>query len=808
MIDFNIIFNLIKKSFSKSKSIFDDKYVNIVISSISTVRLNSLVFERDTRIDYETWLKNNYQYEFVPHPKHLVGPFATLFKSFNYIQMSRRKKLEHNITFRISNKPDLLNRYFNIENYLYSPSDVIINLNRKILHNFMRFIISKATELKKIVKDDIKDEHDKKSIISLSKYLLFGPPGIGKTAIINYLFSIYSNLLLKDKIIWIRVDLSKAPRNRHIPLKKLLDSKFLRIFSSEYLNKEKHPEFDINFVENALKPYLRDFLRTNYFLLSLDKIDSLLNQFFIIIQKLRGSNAKELDYIVDFLKGTSGEYIFNHSDDSYFSDLVDRLIYFLQKKYDYSYIFIFDGLDSATMDLIEYNIYDEWLTEIIKVTKNEELIYKALYIVTMRDYSLIRFLEENKDVFDEYSYTKKFRAINIDRVSFEDILYSKLILLKYRALKRDNIDLKYSDITNIKYNIVNLLFMCLNDINLKKVIKTNLHEKLSFIDKIFDNNYRQLMRFLRELFLTIFMIVPNNTFSLLLSDYNREDFCKLFEGQEWRINRLLIFGDQGYSAYKNRIQYFGEKAEFLEKNEFLPNVFNYFDNTPNHFPKVLIKLRIIKFLNNKILTKISNVILFLMKIYDDIDDAKCRKETREMIFSGVISPLVKYDYDLIESGQTKRDYPIKLMPLANFIINNMLIKSIYYEIIIDDTPIDIELINLLYPKIQPLNRFDIRFAYLEDYLMQKTMSIFNFILYLVKVESEEKSRIKDYLISEGFKEEEIESEYKNNYEIISEHIINAVFENIAKFFYGYISTYSDDIQDKIINKWINYFGIN
>ena len=73
-------------------------------------------------------------------------------------------------------------------------------------------------------------------------------------------------------------------------------------------------------------------------------------------------------------------------------------------------------------------------------------------------------------------------------------------------------------------------------------------------------------------------------------------------------------------------------------------------------------------------------------------------------------------------------YKVKLNGLYNLVFR-MLDESIYYETIIDDTPIEKECTD----KMQPLNRLDTEVSR-KDYLMRKSKSVFNLLAYLMHVQ--------------------------------------------------------------------------
>ena len=164
-----------------------------------------------------------------------------------------------------------------------------------------------------------------------------------------------------------------------------------------------------------------------------------------------------------------------------------------------------------------------------------------------------------------------------------------------------------------------------------------------------------------------------NPYQSLTTYYRSLDFIKQFRGKKWRIKRLLIIGNKNYEAYQNKWQYkLSGDPTTLNIHQYIPNIFNYFEQIPisKHFPKNLLKLRILQFLKKQGGCTIVTIIDFLRSVYIDLAevnledaDKLIRKETREMIFSGILNtPIHDYEYaTLFNSG----DYAIETLNLAN-----------------------------------------------------------------------------------------------------------------------------------------------
>ena len=160
-----------------------------------------------------------------------------LRKLLHSIPMSAQKAYEHMMTYTVDDA-DTDNEYDNYIKIFNQDELSIINKNRDQLSGIMHFWLNRARVIagqKRNIPDDIKFPNNNSE---LTRYILRGKPGVGKTALLNYMFSINAHCFKDFKVIWSQVDLSN-PKGVSLDLHTLLFSKFLTIFCARHLHKDK-----------------------------------------------------------------------------------------------------------------------------------------------------------------------------------------------------------------------------------------------------------------------------------------------------------------------------------------------------------------------------------------------------------------------------------------------------------------------------------------------------------------------------------------------------------------------------------------
>jgi len=749
-------------------------------------RLNDMEYGKNDET-YDEYLQNHKKTEKLPSLTNLPEEMIIIHNGLNYIKMSPEKADEHRDTYVIEKS-----KYFqvNIEKHLVNPDDYL-NRNDGFLKQTLHYWIKKAQVLAEF--DNLKYGQKLKAQ-RLTTYYLLGQPGVGKTALLNYLFSTGAVDLLGKDVIWLRVDLND-PADSGLALEKRLFMKFIKIFCRFYLYERKQLLSKIDFFTELREYLINISKKNNYFS---DANDSIIN--YHIDEYLR--LVKEF---VPFAK-LDKKITLNKLLEEYDVDLKlfvllsGSLMTFLQNEYKYGYIIIFDGLDSVTLDRIQYETYCEWLNEFGSICDNTKKYYfKSVYIVSMRDYSFVQFylnvLKENNRLKEEYSILK------VRQKNFYSILSSRFNLI-IKLLIDSGYSIKKTDLWNIKNNLIDIVNSCLYGLSFADFSKQYIEyekvkrEEYDLITNLCSGNLRAVMRLFRHVIVMLGSIWGDKCFEYLSNSTGHKGCLKHLDGKEWAIYRVLIFGDTGTNAYRCKISYdFGGNANIKHKNTaLLPNIFNYKEigenGIPATFPRNLLKLRVIQLLQDSGgKGRMVPIVEELKKIYPD-DSKTLRADVREMIYDGLLIPHRVEQTAFITFEKNNSDYPVKLTPLSYHIKNNIIKESIYYEIVCDDMPIDSKYSG----KMQPINKYDSNIN-LGEYLIIKTFSIFFTLLYLQKIEITEQKQLENK--KKPYWEEEI----------FSKTTIDSILSSVTNYVYKYLKTTRFEDEKKLfIKNWDDYFG--
>lgn len=778
---------MVHEAFKRSRDVFNESYRHLEIGAERTVRLNTFPFG-DTGQTYAGFLEDHKDYAKLPSPGDFDDIILTIHNTLDYIRMSPDKAGEHKRTYVINKS---MKTQVNIQSYLRNNENIILNSCEGELMQIFDFWLNKARQFANY-KNVIPPK--KMRLRQQSIFLVVGEPGIGKTALLNYVFSVRAKDMLdpKNNIMWIRVDLNDA-RDMRLGLKERLTSKFLRIFARYYAY-NKHYQFDEKYFRDLYHYFVESFKDdTNGPRIKKQQFEYYIKNFFRMLKKIKEVEQNGQTFRVDH------DYRAYDMSFDWVSSLTLAMMSHIQLKKKFGYIFIFDGLDSVTLDRIQYEVYRSWLTEIDSVVDNDKNKYKALYIVTMRDYSFIHFffrvLHGRRRTGEEYVITR------LQQMPLSTII-SKKYDLALERMSEYQIKVTKVHLWNMKNNIVDIVNMCLYGLPAKEfseqyvLDKSKKREEYDLIRLLFNNDYRAIMRFFRTLLLMLSNTLKPQTFNILSSGTGYEKCLRYLDGKEWAVYRVLIFGDCGEKAYSNRISYEinGDPRMKSKHNAVIPNIFNYKDKgmhiDDDVFPRVLLKLRVIQIMRRESYSTVFSV-LDKLRVFYKCDYNLLRDDIREMIYNGLISPHV-YQTEYLRADQKGYDYPVKLTEFSNNIFDRILKQSIFYEIVSDDTPIDKRFID----GIEPVNRYDSTKTR-EEYVMSKTRSVINFLLYLMKVEEAEKERYQ--------RENNIGSYDDNEMNIFSKALIEDIKYTMQEYVYKLMVKTRD--KRRFIDNWYNYFDI-
>lgn len=305
-----------------------------------------------------------------------------IYANITYIPMGPENKIYYKECYDIHNISDDELIKYGIKTILkISEKPVNFSLNRVI--EFKNLLMDVA----KNIKNNIDDYYE------YCKYVIVGPPGIGKTAFINYLFSVFYDELDQNKIILIRVDLNDITRFKDT-LEERFCSKVMRVIAKRYFKKVIN---DKDFEDLFLDYFIPNYTDHSFFARYTDnkKLD-IFHHYINMLHDLHARSFNEYNFSIRSLVKYDGDgKLYISTDDLCLFTKI--MISFLQNILEWNFIFIYDGFDSVTFDEIQYEEYGRWLDHLeILTTVRDNSLYKAVYIVTMREYSYIRFAHNRK----------------------------------------------------------------------------------------------------------------------------------------------------------------------------------------------------------------------------------------------------------------------------------------------------------------------------------------------------------------------------------------------------------------------------
>jgi len=673
--------------------------------------------------------------------------------------------------------------------------------------------------------------HSPPNLNDKTRFILRGNPGVGKTALLNYIFSTRGISLRKNSVMWIRVDLSET-RGAALDLESLLYAKFISIFCRYYLNKPDVP-FGTAFLID-LERYLTEKL-INSELLKVKKTTSasaaknykellafLYDKFNVPAREEEPDNKKRDNKFV--LKQKEGDkrdvttfYGRTNLDRILVDELTELTLRFIQETYGYGYIIMFDGLDSVTIDYVRLPIFLEWLSQIRDVTDNLKQPFNAVYLCTMRDYSFLQLFKK----YVEEKGDPEFLEFRVAPIDFGDVL-TKKCQYATTIFRRQGFPLYEQEAENVVKNALKAVFYVLD---LKEEYNATpgmdgIKKCGKFFAKLIGYNSRAGLRVLRDIIRAMFYVFGRETLNIMAQETFSEETANRLVRKSWFLMRVLLFGHIKERVYHNRIR-FDDLSGAVDHEEIqsglitidnesralIPNIFNYRelpdDGAGMRIPRNFVKLRIVRYLMSKPDRRCRiNDLLAILSAHYGVSASKLRFETREMIHDGLLTaecPVHIGEMHLMCAEIGELNYPIRLTDLGEIILRKVLRRSIYFETICDDTPIQMDFT----PSILPLNRNE-RGLYLKDYLINKTMSLLNFIFYLQKLEEVEGRIIREGAGSDG-------SPFVNvNEPFLDESTLKGIKENIISYVSQFLRSRKvadDKALDHFRNDWFNKFEV-
>ncbi|EKE06191.1 MAG: hypothetical protein ACD_19C00056G0001 [uncultured bacterium] len=807
MINPSLAEEIVKQSNDTIESFVNDEISEVFSAKTTAERLNQkYLYNHRSGINYKEYFKNNKISSTLYNCSNIDGKLKVLFDALCYIPMSPKKEQEHKITYVVEDNSDVCDC-----NMIINDTDIHeINSNKDRANCVMSFWSTRAKQLAgqdvSESKFDIPNDDFK-----LSRFILRGKPGVGKTAFLNYIFSVNAEYLIKNNIIWIRTDLSK-PRGSGLDLRTQMYAKFLRIFCVFYLGVESFPFNDVFIKE--LRDELVSEAKKLKTLSYRDKDPSQLAEEYIGLLGNIEDILKKREQLPVEKRGRAPEITSFYTEFSLTSQLANKfteiLMAFIQKRFRYGFILLFDGLDSVSMDYVQINIFQNWIGQLDGTTDNSSNMFKAVYVTTMRDYSFIYLYRESQS----HKIRNDFKEFSIAPKSIFQVLRSRSVYASF-LFKEQGLDINSNVTRNIYFNLLIILYKTLN-LGEGAAIGSDIAENcFKHFNELNNDNLRAAFRFIREFICLLYNIADNNIYEKLTRKIIPDELLDKVKVKEWEIVRLLLFGDANVRLYSNRIQFKDIKTEFdidlskpglieIDNNNraVIPNIFNYREFAYDEgqlFLKNLFKLRVIQFLMQQSGCRagVMEIILWYKKVFC-YEGNDLRFEIREMIYNGILAPECD-DLSVANNEIREGNYIVNLSGLGKSILSSIIYKSIYYEIICDDTPIQRDFSY----HMTPISKWDKNVSS-SKYIISKTKMVLFFLIYLQRVEDAEIAKFISV-------DNQTLGDYEKKYRIFSKNVLDAIESDIISSIAGYLKARKDrglSWRKQFLADWKNEFGIS
>jgi len=597
----------------------------------------------------------------------------------------------------------------------------------------------------------------------------------------------------------LRVDLNDVSVSNS-SLEERLYSKWMRIFAKYYFrNKIDSGSFESTFTEWFRDTYYDYGFFKRY---TTEKKEHILDKYLSTLHTLHEGSFSEYEFSIKSLDDHGDESQIGVSSKD-FCVMSKLTLGFLQKKWGWGYIIVFDGFDSVSFDQIQYTEYERWCDEIKKLTViKDNKLYKGVYLITLRDYSYLKFHYNRKqhEDYDTCTTLPSYITLTVGQQNIQEIIEKRFLYLKMKC--------QYSAYNNLKRNLINLMYMCYMRTSPQAALKSTWDNITNLIQDIFASNYRLFFRFLRELLLLTYATFGPESNDLLASEPEAMEYLKRFRGIEWRVIRLFITGTTNIQPFRNRTKYdIHGQPKFDNVTPIIPNVFNFNEyscytpeagencNATEFENKTLVKCRILQ----QLLAKdgqdgILDIFEWIRRTFRTRWGNELRFETRELIFSNLISCELD-EAEIDDTDYLRTNYVLTTTRKTN-VIDRMLDLSIYYELLMDNTPIESRYARLFSP-LHRVDRNDI-WSYLKD----KTDYIALFLCYLIKIESEEFARTQTDPKTIGA------MGYRETYQIFTKRRLAKIKEDIVRYLNGYLEERQRNVAMNMIAIWTRKLNLH
>jgi len=291
-------------------------------------------------------------------------------------------------------------------------------------------------------------------------FILSGERGLGKTIYINHLLTKYNSYLNKNKVIWVRLDLSLNYGTEKPEVRDLFLSKLVKIIFTYYLDL---PEF-ANLISELKKYFNKDRYNDAEIRLKFhENIQILYNKF----HEKKGSRKITTNLI--------------------YKDVAEQVLDYAIKA-DYSFLFILDNFDK--LDITPYHSakFTHYFHQLDTITDPDDRSGAALLVVTRNDTRI--YLEQNASP----SVSKRNNRVK----EVKGIEFSRIIKRRLEYLKRNVSKIAYH--TNYDINRITNHLNSFEEYVLTTAENKQIEQYITNMDLLYGENNRIKVQLLQLLY--------------------------------------------------------------------------------------------------------------------------------------------------------------------------------------------------------------------------------------------------------------------------------------------------------------------
>ncbi len=396
-----------------------------------------------------------------------------------------------------------------------------VNWNTKSADDFVRSLAEAATKARKLYEEryyparstqqDLSTEKLHQS--SLTKWALLGDRGVGKTAFLNHILATRTQQLHRNRVIWVRIDLTKEYDDR-LSLEKIIQWQTLQILFRYYDQTTRNEDIHkAGSTSEAVGHWIDKMNNELVFDLSGDNKD-----LFRYARSVVGQANLTVDVFRSVLASARVTFATNETATDLSDPWIFRAIWdYLTVGQNVSFLIIVDGLDQLGLSTKDKKRFERWHGSVY-TTLFQEATLAAAFLVTMRYQTWSNELTDDR-------FQRGFQLASVAPVPSKLIWDRKLLYLKDKAAFEKNwqtaslLDAtSYGDFIEAFCTA----FMEFASYSLSAGIKdtqpsTDITAGFSRLDQIFGNNRRKVFEALTSTVEFFVRIMPD-AFDRLMND--------------------------------------------------------------------------------------------------------------------------------------------------------------------------------------------------------------------------------------------------------------------------------------------------